>query len=296
MKVVVMALILSLVTICASATVPAYINYQGKLSNGAGQPLSGDQKLTFRVYDAPVGGTLMWGPQIFDGLSGQGHGALVPVVQGNFNVILGSHDTGGRAVTDAFKAGPRYLEIAVGESQPISPRQQVLSAPFAVSSDFVRGQDIVMNLATVETNLNSRINTAVAPPVAVYNLTASQSAPVSTSVRINFATKVADTHNAVTTGSNWKFTVPVTGLYQLNVWVETNIVGYTLHNDNHITIRNSRNPTAVFMAKASFDWDSSISSIVQLNANETIWFEFAHSSHASALIDGHFSIALLYRQ
>lgn len=37
----------------------------------------------------------------------------------------------------------------------------------------------------------------------------------STNNPINFATKVLDTHNAVTTGSDWKFTAPINGVYTL---------------------------------------------------------------------------------
>jgi hypothetical protein len=36
---------------------------------------------------------------------------------------------------------------------------------------------------------------------------------------INFATKVSDTHGAVTTGSSWKFTVPISGWYRVSVMV-----------------------------------------------------------------------------
>lgn len=37
---------------------------------------------------------------------------------------------------------------------------------------------------------------------------------------INFATKSIDTHNAVTTGSNWKFTAPVAGIYRVSSGIE----------------------------------------------------------------------------
>lgn len=125
----------------AFAAAPPYINYQGRLSNSQGQPLAtGDYALTFRLYDVPSGGTPLWGPQIFDDAAEQGHGRRVPVVQGHFNVILGPVDTaanGGRSITKAFApqsladAGVRYLEIQVGTNSPITPRQQILAAPFA---------------------------------------------------------------------------------------------------------------------------------------------------------------------
>ena len=54
-------------------TVPPLINYQGKLVNSNGLPVStGDYQLRFRVYDAVTNGNLIWGPQIFNGQAGPG--------------------------------------------------------------------------------------------------------------------------------------------------------------------------------------------------------------------------------
>jgi len=110
-----------------AGSVPQYINYQGKLTNPAGIPIHGIKTLEFSIYDAAVGGDLEWGPQAF---------SSVPVEQGYFNVIL-SVDTGGKAVTDAFGPAPdsnqRYFEITV-DTETIAPRQQILSAPYAVQT------------------------------------------------------------------------------------------------------------------------------------------------------------------
>src|ERR1041384_5477132 len=87
-----LALDLRLWTLDSSAqSVPALINYQGRLSNPDGSPLAtSDYQLTFNIYDSSnISGGLVWGPQIFDGQSAQGHGSRIPVVQGYFNVMLG---------------------------------------------------------------------------------------------------------------------------------------------------------------------------------------------------------------
>jgi hypothetical protein len=111
------------------------MNYQGRLVNSNGVPLAnGDYELTFRIYDAPTGGSNIWGPQIFDGVAGVGHGAKVPVVGGYFNVVLGPMDTNNRAIPNAFNQATRYLEIKVGSDSPISPRQQILTTPFAFTA------------------------------------------------------------------------------------------------------------------------------------------------------------------
>jgi hypothetical protein len=127
-------LFVALSTTHASAqTVPALINYQGKLVTSNGLPVStGDYQLRFRIYDAATNGNLIWGPQIFNGQTGPGYGPLVPVVQGWFNVVLGPVDTNSAPIANAFNAPNRYLEIRVATNAPVMPRQQILSAPYAL--------------------------------------------------------------------------------------------------------------------------------------------------------------------
>ena len=114
--------------------VPALINYQGQLVDGSGTPLpNGNYDLAFRIYSADPGGSLLWGPQVVHS---------VALVGGRFNVILGPTDAGGQAVSTAFSNAVTYLEIQVGANSPISPRQQVLSAPYALqaeNSEFLAG-------------------------------------------------------------------------------------------------------------------------------------------------------------
>jgi hypothetical protein len=116
----------------AAQTVPPLVNYQGRLSNPDGSPLpTADYTLTFNIYDAPTNGTLIWGPQVFDGAATQGHGPRIPVVQGYFNVMLGPSDTVTRSLSDAFTGIARYVEVTVSNRPPILPRQQILTTPFA---------------------------------------------------------------------------------------------------------------------------------------------------------------------
>jgi microcystin-dependent protein len=116
-------------------SVPALINYQGQVLAADGTPLAtGDYTLTFQIFDAADGGTLIWGPQVLDGAGSAGHGPRIPVVQGFFNVMLGPVDTAARPLSGAFQAATRFLEIKVGTNDPISPRQQILSAPYALNA------------------------------------------------------------------------------------------------------------------------------------------------------------------
>ena len=136
-RILCMALALASLAIGRAQTVPALVNYQGKLTNAQGDPLpTGDYTLSFSVYDGADGAaTKVWGPQIFDGRRAQGHGPLIPVVQGFFNVLLGPSDNSGASLAQAFSAPSRYVEISVNSAPPILPRLQIVSAPFALRAE-----------------------------------------------------------------------------------------------------------------------------------------------------------------
>ena len=129
----IMLLVTSLAaTACAQ---PALINYQGRLLDAAGQPLAnGNYKLEFNIYPSAAGGELVWGPFICDDGTGSGHAPKTVVANGRFNVILGPMDTAGRSLANAFSSPERFVEIKVNDGDPIQPRQQFLSAPYALQS------------------------------------------------------------------------------------------------------------------------------------------------------------------
>src|SRR5436190_19682494 len=92
-------------------TAPPLINYQGQIQNPDGSPVpTADYELSFNIYDSAQAGTLIWGPQTFNGQSGPGFGPKIPVVQGYFNVMLGPADAAGRQLSGGFNGANRYLE------------------------------------------------------------------------------------------------------------------------------------------------------------------------------------------
>lgn len=102
----------------ARAAVPETMSYQGVLTDAGGVPVpDGAYDLTFSLYDAPVGGTLLWS----ETQTG------VPVQAGGFGVLLGS-------VTPfslPFDA-PFYLGIAVNPDPELEPRIPLASSPYAL--------------------------------------------------------------------------------------------------------------------------------------------------------------------
>lgn len=113
--------LLLLVSTTVMGAAPNLINYQGQLTDANGNALASDvYDLTFKIYDALTDGNLKWTETHTD----------IPVVKGFFNVVLGKNVD----ITPAFSTASAFLEITVDTGTPISPRQQVLSAPYAIQA------------------------------------------------------------------------------------------------------------------------------------------------------------------
>ncbi|MCI0406185.1 MAG: tail fiber domain-containing protein [candidate division Zixibacteria bacterium] len=110
----------------AFAAVPQLINFQGVLRDSGGNPVAdGSYSVTFKIYDAPSGGTVLWTETQSATTSG-----------GSFNVLLGATN----AVPDsAFSGANRYLGIAVASDPEMSPRFQLVSVGYAYRVNSVDG-------------------------------------------------------------------------------------------------------------------------------------------------------------
>ena len=105
--------------------VPQTLVHQGRLFDVAGAPLGGRQTITYRIYDAPTGGMLLWSET-----------NMVTLDEGFFSVQLGA--TTPIAAT-VFNGSPRYLAVAVGADPEMTPREVVASVPYALVAGNVTG-------------------------------------------------------------------------------------------------------------------------------------------------------------
>jgi hypothetical protein len=101
-----------------AASVPHLISFQGRLDDALGEIVPDDvYSVTFRLYDDPVGGTLLW-DETQD----------VSTVDGLFTVWLG----GNTPIPDsAFDVDSCYLEVQLAGSDPILPRARVTAVAYA---------------------------------------------------------------------------------------------------------------------------------------------------------------------
>lgn len=158
MKVIIAAMLMvSVVCGVFADVVPPLVNYQGEVKDDSGTPLAtGFYDVDFRLYNtasAAEGGTLLWSRRY-----------NLYVMNGMFNAILGQGgiDVPGDSPASAdlmnvFKSyngdqgDPRYLSLAVDGGAEFTPRQRLLSAPYAVRAATAGYADGTLN-ATNATN------------------------------------------------------------------------------------------------------------------------------------------------
>ena len=105
-----------------AGTVASKISYQGRLTDAAGNPLSGNYDMEFQFWNAATGGS-----QVGSTIAKSG----VPVTNGLFNVELDVEQ-------DDFNGQELWLQVRVrpsgGSWDPwMTPRQQILPVPYALS-------------------------------------------------------------------------------------------------------------------------------------------------------------------
>jgi microcystin-dependent protein len=127
------ALLCALPAVTAAAQpnpVPKLVNYQGLVYLQSGSTdVTGVYDMTFRLYDEPLNGALLWAEQIAD----------VQIHRGRFNVLLGS----GAEVSSephpsldvAFKTDRTYIEIQAGTDPIIRVRQQFVTTAHAFAAE-----------------------------------------------------------------------------------------------------------------------------------------------------------------
>jgi hypothetical protein len=99
-----------------AGTVASKISYQGRLTDAAGNPLTGNYNLLFQLWDNATAGSQVGSNIVRNG---------VPVSNGLFTVDLD-------VPQDAFNGQALWLQIQVG-GQWLSPRQELLPVPYALS-------------------------------------------------------------------------------------------------------------------------------------------------------------------
>jgi len=106
-----------------AATVPKTLNYQGTLTNNAGELINGTRDITVRLYTVANGGTAFW----------EESQPGVILKNGQFSMVLGK-GTALDETKQALLSGETYIGITIGSDPEMLPRQQFTSVAYALKS------------------------------------------------------------------------------------------------------------------------------------------------------------------
>ncbi len=114
-----------LLIVISAAQSPILVNYQGYLTDADGQALTGDQQITFLLYEKLEGGLDLWNET-----------QTVTLENGLFNVLLGSADS---TLAIEHLNGERFLGIKIGEEDELEPRMRLASVTHSVMATRAEG-------------------------------------------------------------------------------------------------------------------------------------------------------------
>lgn len=125
--------LLLFITATLHAEVPQLVNYQGKLMQANGLPVTdGTYSIQFAVYDVPTGGTALWSET----------NASIQVKSGLFSVLLGSQKN---LPENIFSGSSNFFAIKIGTNAEILPRQKITLLMPAITSAKLAASSIKVN-------------------------------------------------------------------------------------------------------------------------------------------------------
>jgi hypothetical protein len=236
----------------AAQTVPYKINYQGRLTDSSGNPLAnGNYNMKLRLFSAASGGTAVW-TETRD-VSTQ----MVSVTNGQFAVQLGDVTA---LSPSTFTTQPLYLEVelpsvatatcstascAAYTEGPMTPRQPLASAAYAMNADTLDGYDsssfILSSANNTFTGANLFKNSANS--AAAFGVQKSDGTSL---MNVN-TTSGAVSLGYNTTTLNPDMTLTSTG----NVGIGTTAPGSTLEVDGSALFKSVTNSSTAFLIQNS---------------------------------------------
>ena len=133
-----------------AAAPPNIIQYQGRILNTAGSPITDTTaSISFQLYSALTGGTCLWSNS--SSTCATTTAETVTLTEGLISRELGNTDVsvGHAAILNSVFADNTtvYLQVVIN-TESLSPRKRLLSAPYAISSQTLDGFDSDQDGAT----------------------------------------------------------------------------------------------------------------------------------------------------
>ena len=109
--------------------VPMLINYQARLTDHSGNPLTGRHALSFGIHDSATSPVFLW-QESYDL-------AEIEVVDGLVQVLLGSKTA---LSMNLFAQPVLYLGLRIDNDTELFPRRRIVSSPYAINSAYLDGK------------------------------------------------------------------------------------------------------------------------------------------------------------
>ena len=124
-----MLLFLSLFSSEAQA-VPLQVTQQGRILESSGASVTGIHNVTFRIYDDPTVGSLVWTETIVTSFN-----------NGYYAAVLGADEQNNPLDSDSLSLYPLYLELQLDSNAPMMPRHALNSTPYAQMAGVAQSVD-----------------------------------------------------------------------------------------------------------------------------------------------------------
>jgi hypothetical protein len=121
-----------------TSPIPNLLTEQGRLLDQNNNPIDGAQTMTFAIYTAPTGGTAVWTEK-----------QTITTTNGFFSAELG---TATQLPLTVFSGAPMYLGLTVNTDAEMTPRQPMVSVPYAFAAANAVG-DITPTSVSIGTTL-----------------------------------------------------------------------------------------------------------------------------------------------
>ena len=143
------------------AQVPRTMNYQGKLTDADGVAIDDTCTITFRIYNAPTDGDLLWYQTM-----------TVNVVNGLFDVQLDLSINGG----DTLKFDrPYWMALQVRSDPEMTPREKLAPVSYSFRSVYSTSVDSALQSVSSSANTTGRVGHIMFVPYESSSITESAS-------------------------------------------------------------------------------------------------------------------------
>ncbi|HEY2516920.1 MAG TPA: collagen-like protein, partial [Polyangiaceae bacterium] len=148
----------------AMAAVPQLLTEQGQLLDSNGNPVAGDITIVFTVYDGPnASANVLWAET-----------QTITLDDGYFSAILGETTT---IPASVFDGNPKYLGVKINADPEMTPRQAILSVPYALVAGNVNGDITPTSVSINGTTVIDNTGKWVGPPTGLQGPTGATGAP-----------------------------------------------------------------------------------------------------------------------